>query len=408
MFFGSGVKAQVNLILNPSFEQLDSCTNPSSVINMATHWNFLGCSPVSLFNTCLTYTPNNGVPVHFLGGNQTYQYPRTGNGYCGMHNYTPPPVQFFTNYRLYAIGSLSSVLINGKSYCGKFYVNLDNKSPYKINQFGMYFDNGSIIGTQTTCTTVLNVTPQINNNPSVFLGDTLGWTKIEGVFIANGNENYITIGNFKTDIQTLGIPTGFNTTLTPAVYNIDDLSLIATDITAYAGNDVTICVSDSIHLGRPQEIGLECLWYKPTIATPFANTSDIWFKPTQTGVYTFVQRMDNCTITWDTVNVTVVQDCASLLPTQEIPNVFSPNSDGVNDVWEFTLPKGSTLSGVEVYDRWGLLIKNLDLQTQSYLIWDGRTTSGTECSAGVYYYTLEYTNILGEHKKLKGYLSLFR
>ena len=272
----------------------------------------------------------------------------------------------------------------------------------------MYIDDGSIIGTQTTCNTIPNISPQINNNTNVILSDTLGWMRIEGIFTANGTENHVTIGNFKDDNNTLGITTNFQTTLISAWYHIDDVSIIAMEITAYAGNDATLCVGDSLHLGRPQEVGLECLWYTQGNATPFSANSDVWFKATQAGTYNLVQRMDNCAITWDTVNVTVIQDCASIQPTKDIPNVFTPNGDGVNDVWQFTLPKGSTLSGVEVYNRWGISIKNLELNTNNYLLWDGRTTSGEACSDGVYYYTLTYKLVNGDVVTKKGFITLIR
>ena len=39
------------------------------------------------------------------------------------------------------------------------------------------------------------LTPQVINSNG-YIDDTLNWTKIEGVFKANGDEEYITIGNF--------------------------------------------------------------------------------------------------------------------------------------------------------------------------------------------------------------------
>ena len=306
----------------------------------------------TLIHTCCVYPASCGVNA-FSNGGTVYQFPRTGNGYCMLEDFSPPPNAGLTNFRDYTTGTLSLLLIGGKTYCGKVYINLDNLSPYKTNRFGMYFDNGAIINSQPNCFTILTVTAQIENNPLVMLDDTLNWMKIEGIFTANGTESRVTVGNFYTDANSIGLPTGVVNGRYPATYNIDDLSLIATDITAYAGNDATICVSDSIHLGRPQEVGLECLWYKPTMATPFANTSDIWFKPTQTGTYTFIQRMDNCAITWDTVNITVIQDCSLLLPSTQIPNVFKLNGDGTNDTFNFSIVGASDVN-FTVYNRWGL------------------------------------------------------
>jgi gliding motility-associated-like protein len=406
-------RAQVNLILNPSFEILDSCPSGFGQIDRAKQWNVMNSTSNflcwgTLIHTCCIYPASCGVNA-FSNGGTVYQFPRTGNGYCMMEISPPPPPNAgLTNFRTYIIGKLNNTLTNGKSYCGKVYINLDNLSPYKINRFGMYFDNGTIFNSQPNCFTVLNVTPQVENNPLFIMNDTLGWMSIQGIFTANGTESRITLGNFYTDVNSVGLPTGLVNGRYPATYNIDDISLIATDITAFAGNDVTICVSDSIHLGRPQEVGLECLWYKPTIATSFANTSDIWFKPIQTGVYTFVQRMDNCAITWDTVTVTVIQDCNTLgAEALEAPNVFTPNGDGTNDTFMFSVFSAKGLV-FNIYDRWGLLIKNSELKTNNYVLWDGRTTSGEACSEGVYFYTLQYTDSNGDVHKKNGYVSLFR
>ena len=118
--------------------------------------------------------------------------------------------------------------------------------------------------------------------------------------------------------------------------------------------------------------------------------------------------MDNCAITWDTVNVTVIQDCASLLPTKEIPNVFTPNGDGVNDLWAFNLGFGNELKDLTIVNRWGNLIKNSTLKHMTYMSWNGRTNSGEACSDGVYFYTLEYTDVKGDTHKMNSYITLIR
>ena len=124
----------------------------------------------------------------------------------------------------------------------------------------------------------------------------------------------------------------------------------------------------------------------------------------------------NCNIiTKDSITITVKNDCIPKpLIESEIPNVFTPNGDGINDVWQFTLPKGSTLSGVEVYNRWGInLTPALSegegvVPSPRVLRWDGRTTSGEACSDGVYYYTLTYKLVNGDVITKKGFISLIR
>ncbi len=407
IMFSCFVKAQVNLVLNPSFEQLDSCPNYNMRVNLATHWDNLNPDPNCqslLYSTCSLMPNESGVPSHNNGGGDCYQWPRTGNNYIQAEIYSPLTATVFANYRRYNIGILSSTLINGKEYCGKIYLNLDNVSPLKTNQYGLYFDDGSVIGTHISCNSVVNVTPQVSNNPAIIMDDTLGWVRVQGSFTANGTENHVTIGNFKPDIATTGIATGFPTTYVPAVYNIDDVSLIPIEVVAFAGNDATICVGDSLNLGRSPETGIECQWYKPGNPIPFSNTSNFTFKADSEGTYTFIQRMDNCKITFDTVTVTVESDCNTTL---DIPNVFTPNEDGLNDAWRFAI-KHATDVKYSIYNRWGNLIKMSDQTSHTVVSWDGRTTAGEACTAGVYYYVLTYTDAKGEAQKRNGYMTLIR
>jgi gliding motility-associated-like protein len=412
VFITNLIIGQVNLVLNPSFEQLDSCPHYQQYIDIAKDWKSVNPYPciVLLYNKCSSNI-DCSVPENFNGGGFNYQQPRTGNGYVGMENFSPPPLvsAALVNFRRYGIGKLATILIKDKSYCGKIYINLSSITPYKINQFGLYFDDGTIIGTQTGYCQVLNsISPQISNNPSVFLDDTLNWTKIEGIFKANGTESRVTFGNFKDDASTNSIATGFTTTFPLSYYNIDDISLIPMDITAFAGNDVTICLSDTLTLGRPQEVGLECLWYTPGNSTPFSLSSNFTFKPTQTGTYTFIQKMDNCQISFDTVTVTVIEDCNSLI---EIPNVFTPNNDNTNDTWHFQL-KNATQISYTIYNRWGNIVhsSSADSSPLGRLggAWDGYTTAGEPCTAGVYFYILQYSDANKEIQKKNGYITLIK
>ncbi|MDP3557089.1 MAG: gliding motility-associated C-terminal domain-containing protein [Bacteroidota bacterium] len=97
-----------------------------------------------------------------------------------------------------------------------------------------------------------------------------------------------------------------------------------------------------------------------------------------------------------------------------IPTIFTPNYDNVNDVWKFTMPFGTKLNAVYVYNRWGALIYNIDevlLNSDNSKIktvyWDGHTTSGEVCSDGIYFYFINF-EINGEKKTFKGNITLIR
>jgi gliding motility-associated-like protein len=67
-----------------------------------------------------------------------------------------------------------------------------------------------------------------------------------------------------------------------------------------------------------------------------------------------------------------------------IPNVFSPNGDGVNDL--FYIPNtGLGDYHIAIFNRWGNKIWET---TGTEIRWDGRTTAGVHVPDGTYFYTL--------------------
>lgn len=85
-------------------------------------------------------------------------------------------------------------------------------------------------------------------------------------------------------------------------------------------------------------------------------------------------------------------------------NVFSPNDDGINDVFKITTSNMALLT-CKIYNRWGLLINELSRLNEG---WDGRSTSGLNCSIGVYYYVINAKDINGKEYNEKGFMQLMR
>ena len=72
----------------------------------------------------------------------------------------------------------------------------------------------------------------------------------------------------------------------------------------------------------------------------------------------------------------------------EMPNVFTPNGDGQNDV--FTLMNERSLgpcAGLSIYNRYGQRIFE---SFGNNLRWDGRSFAGEPASAGVYFYVFTW------------------
>ncbi len=90
--------------------------------------------------------------------------------------------------------------------------------------------------------------------------------------------------------------------------------------------------------------------------------------------------------------------CNDNCPSFELPNVFTPNADGENDVFraynkpeENKCPRFVKSVSFTVFNRWGKEIRSFQSgPEQSILInWDGRDEEGQLVPPGVYYYTAD-------------------
>ena len=92
-----------------------------------------------------------------------------------------------------------------------------------------------------------------------------------------------------------------------------------------------------------------------------------------------------------------------LADTLFIPNAFTPNADGLNDVIRLHA-KNATLNSFKIFNRWGSeVFTTTDLATG----WNG-TYRGNPCEIGTYYYFIEFTNSIGRKKTIKGDIQLLR
>jgi gliding motility-associated-like protein len=110
---------------------------------------------------------------------------------------------------------------------------------------------------------------------------------------------------------------------------------------------------------------------------------------------------NGCIVT-DTILITVM-DVICEDPYIFVPNAFSPNGDGLNDI---LYVRGHVLATIDfaVYDRWGeKLFETKDKNTG----WDG-TFRGKPCEPGVYVYYLDATCIGGARYYHKGNITLIR
>jgi gliding motility-associated-like protein len=98
---------------------------------------------------------------------------------------------------------------------------------------------------------------------------------------------------------------------------------------------------------------------------------------------------------WDTIYVT---------QGIYVPNVFTPNGDGQNDVFHVTA-SGLETYNIEIFNRWGQRVFTADSPN---IDWSGRSTSGVEDSDGTYYYIIKASDFHNTQYNFHGYLELIR
>lgn len=151
------------------------------------------------------------------------------------------------------------------------------------------------------------------------------------------------------------------------------------------------------------------VWNFSDPASGTNNTSSL-VAPTHlfssTGIFS-IRAIVNFDCGVDTISkeITII-DCANALePCQLfVPNVFSPNKDGLNDVF-YPVTK-CAISDYEcmVFNRWGgLVYKTLNPNDK----WDGKH-NGLDCTDGVYFYIITYQFPLQQTKKIYGTVTLLR
>ncbi|MCI5056332.1 MAG: gliding motility-associated C-terminal domain-containing protein, partial [Flavobacteriales bacterium] len=123
-----------------------------------------------------------------------------------------------------------------------------------------------------------------------------------------------------------------------------------------------------------------------------------YYRPTETGLYAVdIDDPEGCMLQLD---YWVDLNCGEL----EIPNVFTPNNDDLNE----------TFPGVYcAYDKFRLVIVNrwgqeIFISESADLTWDGRNPTGEEVPEGSYLYFISILDIDGNASEYRGTVTLIR
>ncbi len=373
-------QAQINFVLNPQFEIYTDCPVYWDESKYCTGWSSLDTAwnppdfahdrggVADYCHVCANgINSNTSVPINDLFRHQT----RSGSGMMQVQMYYNLSDNFMYG-RDYLQGHLSKTLISGHTYQATLYTCAEQGSICKTNNIGMHLDDGSIDSTVNPGWTQTLYTPQVIDTNVI--SDTLNWTKIEGMFTANGTERFITIGNFKDRFQTTAVPLIYGVSVY-SWYLIEDVSVIDCDNIPFAGHDTVIHPGDSAFLGTREGL-LPYTWYKladTTAITAVTGTSGIVVKPTATTSYVLKQELCKV-VRWDTVKVWVWPDTPSTVNSiiLQLANLsMYPNPAGQS----LTIEGAKGLS-VAVYDLVGRCVVAPVVATEKEVLQIGELVSG--------------------------------
>jgi gliding motility-associated-like protein len=265
-----------------------------------------------------------------------------------------------------------------------------------------YYVNGETNGCTSNVTSV-NFTIELPVNATI-----VGNSVIEACLpeVVTLQSSVLTGNSWSTGATTQSI-----SVIEAGVYTLNVVGFCNTSTDFVTVVDVSADASFQIELDNPGMLPLtatliptgnssdNCTWFVDGVLQSFNDESVLIF--TQDGNYEIMQQCSNASGCIDKV----VQYVNANFPNDfYIPNAFTPNGDGINDVFGV---KGVGIEKllIRFFNSWGeevFIIENPD-QT-----WDGKMSSGEILPDGLYVYKLEAVNKEGKPSVKNGSLMLIK
>lgn len=186
--------------------------------------------------------------------------------------------------------------------------------------------------------------------------------------------------------QTQKIPVQVDVRPNPSVSASDDQLLMRG-----SGVEIDAISPDQVQYHWSPDYKLSCTDCQNPVASPEQDTSYI---------VTAINKYGCKAV--DRLNIRVIEDCSG--NTIFVPNTFSPNGDGQNDVLRVLGPGVASVKEFRVFNRWGQMVFS---STDTNVGWDG-TFNGQELNPGVYMYYMDVECINGQRSVKKGDVTLLR
>ena len=186
----------------------------------------------------------------------------------------------------------------------------------------------------------------------------------------------------------------YNVTLVATNGSATDTITFSNYITVYPSPAAPALTQSGDTLFAPQNFA-SYQWYRDSVHI-ISGATDYFYMITQTGSYSVTATDLNGCRAGASIRVTYLPCEYAWM----IPNIFTPNNDGVNDTYHIDSICPERNFFFEVFNRWGIKMYE---SKDSNFYWNGNTDEDKPATDGIYYYLL--TN--GKHE-YHGYISLKR
>ena len=214
-----------NLVPNPGFEVLDQSCNGGVSYDELADWVPAQCSSGAFFfHPCSTANgwPQSGAPANLWGEQEAHD----GVAYAGVIAYAYQS-SFPTVH--YLSVPLTQPLVAGVEYCFGLNASLAGRSAFRTATLSAIFTPYYPSVCQGWDTSAWASEAQVIFNTTAV--DTTSWTDLTAGFVAEGGEQYLTIGNFSGQADPDSIFIGWTSAPAQrAVYYIDAVQLQPCDV----------------------------------------------------------------------------------------------------------------------------------------------------------------------------------
>lgn len=206
----------------------------------------------------------------------------------------------------------------------------------------------------------------------------------------------LTVSNPYPRTVANGVPGSTKALPAPNYIKVVDIPNVTIISPGQSRSDTTVRFGQSVNLAGSGAFTYE---WAPAYNISSITKPKVTVNPFKTTQYILTGYNSKGCSSSDTINVIVVEDCGEMY----VPNAFTPNNDGANDV---LYVRGICLQSLTfmVFNRWGEKV----FETADQKIgWDG-TYKGEEMNTGVFVYRLEGKTYDGKGFSAKGNITLIR